>query len=76
MADVAQMAEHQVVALVAVGSNPIIRPRNFSPVFTGLFFVFFEYSPLFQYFAGKRIFAKNIIKVPSTFAPKGQLPPS
>ena len=28
MADVAQMAEHQVVALVAVGSNPIIRPKK------------------------------------------------
>ncbi len=29
MADVAQLAEHLVVAQVAVGSNPIIRPTNF-----------------------------------------------
>ena len=28
MADVAQMAEHQIVALGAVGSNPIIRPKK------------------------------------------------
>ena len=29
MADVAQLAEHLVVAQVAVGSIPIIRPRNY-----------------------------------------------
>ena len=28
MADVAQLAEHQIVALEAVGSNPIIRPKK------------------------------------------------
>ena len=28
MADVAQLAEHLVVAQVAVGSSPIIRPIN------------------------------------------------
>lgn len=32
VADVAQLAEHQVVALGAVGSIPIIRPRIFAPL--------------------------------------------
>ena len=28
MVDVAQLVEHQIVALVAVGSNPTIHPKN------------------------------------------------
>ncbi len=29
MVDVAQLVEHQIVALVAVGSNPTIHPKYF-----------------------------------------------
>ena len=35
MVGVAQLVEHQVVALVAVGSNPIAHPKPFSPVSDG-----------------------------------------
>ncbi len=36
MADVAQLGEHLIVAQVAEGSTPFIRPI-FSPAFAGLF---------------------------------------
>ena len=48
MADVAQLAEHLVVAQVAVGSNPIIRPifRSKGRICSGLWF-FLSSLPLF-----------------------------
>lgn len=47
MAEVAQLAEHLVVAQVAVGSSPIFRPRHFNPPQGGFFVMEKTVKPVF-----------------------------